>query len=80
MEILTVVGRKHVDFKDDQGKVIKGWSLYYTMEDDRTEGLMSGKMFISDDKASGMDIPSPGQTCAVYYDRYGRPQAFKPVE
>lgn len=80
MEIMTFVGRKHVDFTDDHGKVIKGWSLFYTMKDDRTEGLMAGKMFISDDKAAGMEIPVPGQTCEVYYDRYGRPQAFKPVK
>lgn len=72
MEIMTIVGRKHVDFTDDSGKHIAGWSLFYTMRDDRTEGLMTGKMFIPDAKAAGMTIPSPGDECEVLYDRYGR--------
>lgn len=80
MEIITVVGRKHVDFTDDSGKRICGWSLYYTMDDDKTEGVMAGKMFISEDKATQMTIPSPNTKVEVYYDRYGRAQKFVPIK
>lgn len=80
MEFIIVVGRKHVDFTDDKGKVIKGWSIYYNMQDDRTEGLMAGKMFISDEKAAGMEIPAPGTKVEVHYDRYGRPAKFVTVK
>lgn len=72
MEIMTIVGRKHVDFTDDKGKHIAGWSLFYTMKDDRTEGLMTGRHFITDEKAANITIPSPGDECEVLYDRYGR--------
>lgn len=80
MEVMTIVGRKHVDFTDDNNKRIAGWSLFYTMKDDRTEGLMAGKMFISDEKAATLTIPSPGQVCEVLYDRYGRPTKFTVIK
>lgn len=80
MEIILVVGRKKVDFTDDNGKHISGWSIYYTMQDDRTEGLMAGKMFISSDKAALLDLPSPNQKYEVTYDRYGRPSKFIAVK
>lgn len=75
-----IVGRKHVDFTDDSGKRICGWSIFYTMKDDRTEGVMAGKMFISDAKAQEMEIPSVGVEYEVFYDRYGRANSFKPVK
>lgn len=76
MEILEIVGRKHVDFTDDKGKHIVGWSIYYLMDDDHTEGKMAGKMFISEDRASSLQLPVPGTKCEVSYDRYGRATRF----
>lgn len=80
MEVMVIVGRKYVDFTDDSGKVIRGWSLYYTMQDDRTEGVMAGKMFISDQKASTLEVPGVGQKVECIYDRYGRPAKFVPCK
>ena len=80
MEIVFVVGRTHVDFTDNSGKRICGWSIYYTMQDDRTEGVMCGKYFVSDEKAASLDIPSPNTKCEVSYDRYGRPSRFTVIK
>lgn len=80
MEVLEFVGRKHVDFMDDHGKHICGWSLFYLMDDDKTEGRMAGKMFISDDRCSKLTLPVPGTVCEVSYDRYGRPTKFAPCK
>lgn len=76
MEIMTIVGMRYVDFKDDSGKQVSGYSLYYTMKADRVEGVIAGKLFISDDRAAGMVMPEVGQTYEVFYDRYGRPNKF----
>lgn len=80
MEIINVVGKRHVDFTDDHGKRIAGYSLYYTMKSDGVEGVMSGKMFISDEKASQLALPPVGTTCEVVYDRYGRASKFTVVK
>lgn len=82
MEVMTFVGRRFVNFTDDKGKQITGWSLFYTMPSDGVEGLMSGKMFISEDKVTqnNIQLPKPGEKCEVYYDRYGRPQSFNPIK
>lgn len=80
MEKITIVGIRNVDFTDQSGKAIKGLSLFYTMEDDNTMGVMTGKMFLSDKKISSLDyIPKAGDVVYVNYDRYGRPSAFQQV-
>lgn len=80
MEIINVVGLRHVDFTDDKGKHICGFSVYYTMKSDGVEGLMTGKMFMSDEKVDRVPLPPVGTTCEVTYDRYGRPNKFTPVK
>lgn len=79
MEKMTIVGKRYVNFKDDSGKVVTGWSIYYTMAADGVIGVMAGKMFISDDRASSMILPDVGKSYEVFYDRYGRPNKFNPM-
>lgn len=76
MEVMTIVGIRRVDFTDESGKRINGYSLYYTMEADGVIGLTAGKIFISADKAAGSPIPQPGEKVEVMYDRYGKPSKF----
>lgn len=80
MDIITIVGIRHVDFTDDKGKQVAGYSLYYTMQADGVDGVMSGKMFVSDDKARTLTIPAVGSTVEVSYDRYGRASKFTVVK
>lgn len=76
MEIMTIVGKRYVNFKDDSGKQVSGWSLYYTMKADHVEGVIAGKLFISDERAGTLILPDVGKTYEVSYDRYGRPNKF----
>lgn len=80
MEIINVVGKRRVDFVDDKGKCVVGTTLYYTMKSDGVEGVMSAKMFISDEKASQVPLPPVGTTVEVSYDRYGRASKFTVVK
>lgn len=80
MEILTIVGKREVNFKDDQGKVIDGISFYFTMEADGVIGVMTGKLFLSRERCSRLDkLPGIGEKVAVVYDRYGKPTEFRPI-
>lgn len=78
MEIIEVVGWRRVNFTDDKGKTIDGYSIYFTMESSNVEGKMAGKMFISIDRYQKLNyFPKPGDVVAVQYDRYGKPADFK---
>lgn len=80
MEILTIVGKREVNFKDDQGKVIDGISFYFTMEADGVTGVMTGKLFLSRERCNRLDkLPGIGEKVAVVYDRYGKPTEFRPI-
>lgn len=80
MEIMKIVGKRHVDFTDDKGRVVKGYSLYYSMKSDGVEGEMTGKMFLSDEKVSVVPLPPIGSTVEVLYDRYGRASKFTVIK
>lgn len=79
MEIMTIVGIRRVDFKDQQGKHIDGYSLYYTMEADDVNGLSAGKLFVPVERAASLKLPQPGENVEVMYDRYGKPVKFTVV-
>lgn len=79
MEIMTVVGIRRIDFTDDSGKRINGYSIYYTMEADGVVGLTAGKLYLPAEKAANMVIPQPGEKVEVMYDRYGKPVKFTVV-
>lgn len=78
MEKVTVVGTRAVQFTDQKdGRLVSGVSFYYTMPHDRVEGLMAGKLFMSEMKLMDQQyIPKPGETCMVDYDRYGKVSRF----
>lgn len=43
MKRITIVGTKEVNFTDAQtGRVVEGRTYYYTEEDARTQGVMTG--------------------------------------
>lgn len=79
MEIMTVVGIRRIDFTDESGKRINGYSIYYTMEADGVVGLTAGKLYLPVEKAANMVIPQPGEKVEVMYDRYGKPVKFTVV-
>lgn len=80
MEILTIVGKREVNFQDDAGKKIDGVSFYFTMEADGVIGVMAGKLFLSRDRVNRLErVPAVGEKVAVSYDRYGKPTEFRPI-
>jgi len=79
MEIMTIVGIRRIDFTDDSGKRINGYSIYYTMDAEGVIGQAAGKIYLSAEKASGMTLPNPGDKVEVMYDRYGKPVKFTVV-
>lgn len=81
MEKMEIVGVREVNFKDDNGRQVAGVSLYYLMDDDRTNGKLAGKLFISTQRRQVMTyFPGPGEEVVVNYDRYGRPVEFAPAK
>ncbi|MGM9573838.1 MAG: hypothetical protein ACI3VJ_05390 [Hominicoprocola sp.] len=83
MKRITIVGTKEVNFTDAQtGRVVEGRTYYYTEEDARTQGVMTGKLFLSIDRLVGLagSVPKIGDTVRVAYDMYGKPDEFFPVK
>lgn len=78
-ELLTIVGFRYVNFKDDSGKLVQGYTLYYTQDstDENTEGLICGKQFIS---ATRVDYdPVIGDKVVFRYNKYGKIAAVEVV-
>ena len=83
MKRITIVGTKDVNFTDQQtGRVIAGRSYFFTEEVPRTQGLQTGKLFLSADRLAqlGGCVPNVGETVKVCYDQYGRVDEFFPVK
>lgn len=81
MEKIEVLGVRDVDFTDDSGRRVSGKSVYYAMEDDRTDGRMAGKYFLSQQRIASLSyFPRPGDHVAVSYDRYGKPSEFQVIK
>ena len=82
MEKVKIVGTRAVQFSDQKdGRQVCGVSFYYTMHDDRVEGLMAGKLFVGEKKLVDLlYVPRPGQDCWVDYDRYGKVSRFELVQ
>ena len=81
MEKMTVVGLRSVDFVDDNGRAVKGYSVYYTMDDPDVNGLMASKLFVQQARWDGLRVkPVPGSMYMVFYDRYGRATNFDLVK
>lgn len=77
MEIYDVVGFKKVDFKDKDGKQIKGFSLHLArpFDADNAAGTEVRKEFISSQYVSY--VPSVGDHVKLIYNRYGKISAIE---
>lgn len=81
MDTIKIVGVRDASFTGNDGKQINGTSYFYTMEDEKTEGLMAGKLFISSDNLAGCTVqPQVGQEVQVVYNRFGKAEDFLPVQ
>ena len=78
-ELMTIVGARYVNFKDDSGKHVEGYTLYYTQEptDETTQGLICGKQFISANRVPY--VPVIGDQVVFRYNKYGKIAAVEVV-
>lgn len=81
MDIITIIGYRDTNFTAQDGKKISGTTFFFTMKEDRTVGLMTGKMFMTSEKVQRLNyVPRQGDVLKCYYDRYGKPVEFVPYE
>ena len=77
MDIITIIGYKDTNFTAQDGNKITGTTFFFTMPDEHTIGLMSGKLFMTSAKIQKLShIPRQGDVLKCYYDRYGKPVEF----
>lgn len=73
MEKWNVVGLRRVDFSDDSGKRITGYSLYVSRDGGPgMQGEECLKIFVSDRVLPS--VPGVGDQIQIYYNRYGKVQ------
>lgn len=81
MDIIKIIGIKDTSFTSQEGKQIDGVNYFYTMRDEKVQGLMAGKLFITSDNLPTFSIqPELGQEVQVVYNRFGKPDDFLPVQ
>lgn len=81
MDIIKIVGTRDTSFTSQDGKQINGVSVFFTMQDDKVEGLMTGKHFISLDNLGVFSVqPKVGLAVQVVYNRYGKVDDYLPVQ
>lgn len=81
METIKIIGIKDTSFTSQDGKQINGVNYFFTMRDEKVQGLMAGKLFISSDKLESFSLqPELGQEVQVVYNRFGKPDDFVPVQ
>lgn len=77
MDVITIVGKKNVEFKGEKGETVRGVSLFYLMDAPNVEGKETGKYFMSDAKVKSLSyMPRVGDAVRVYYNRFGKPEDF----
>ena len=71
-ERVHIVGFRNVSFKDESGRQIEGYTLYWQQEpeDDKVTGLICGKQFISSQYVPY--IPVLGDCVIFRYNKYGK--------
>lgn len=77
MEKWKVVGYRKVDFKDQEGRSVKGYSLFLAREpdDESITGLEVQKVYISSDRVQY--APVENQNIGLNYNRYGKIQSIE---
>ena len=76
MEKMTIVGRKKLKFKANNGDVIEGIQLFVTHPDEHTEGEFGEKLFIGINKKfyNACSMYPIGSKIGVTFNRYGKPE------
>lgn len=71
-EKVHIVGFRNVSFKDENGRQIEGYTLYWQQEpsDDKVTGVIAGKQFISSQYVDY--VPCVGDTVIFRYNKYGK--------
>lgn len=71
-EVLFIVGFRNVSFKDERGRQIEGYTLYWQQEpdDDKVTGVIAGKQFISSQYVDY--VPCIGDKVIFRYNKYGK--------
>lgn len=74
MEKWKVVGYRKVDFKDQDGRSVKGYTLFLARntEDSSITGLEVQKIFISSERVAY--APAENDYIGLSYNRYGKIQ------
>lgn len=78
-EVVRIVGYRNVDFTDEHGHKISGYTLYYVQDtdDDDVAGQIAGKQFISSSRCDY--IPVVGDAVIFRYNKYGKIGAVETV-
>lgn len=67
---ISITGFRKVAFKpDNSNDEIRGTSVYYCYEDDRVEGIATGKLFLPENRNNPFKIT---KTYEFQYNRYGK--------
>lgn len=74
--IHTVLGKRPVSFKSDDGRDITGTTLYLGYEEEGVEGMATDKVFISTAKMPKNDIVV-GAEVDVLFDRRGKVDSIR---
>lgn len=73
METMTVVGKRPVKFKGQDGNEVAGTNFYVLCVNDYTEGHVADKIFISDNLKSRLShVPKVGDEILVDFNRWGK--------
>lgn len=80
MDVVQIVGLRKMSFTSQDGQQVEGMNFYYLMDDSYVEGKIAGKFFMSTAVLSHVGfVPNVGETVKVFYNRYGKANAFEPM-
>lgn len=77
--VVTILGKRSVDFTDKDGRRIVGFSVYIAHDEKNVEGMSCEKIFISPEMMpkSGITV---GSEMVVDYNNRGKVAAIGPVK
>lgn len=80
MDVVEIVGLNRMDFVGQDGRKVDGITFYYLTEQRNVEGKVAGKFFLSSAALSQVGfVPSVGESVKLFYNRYGKVNAFEPM-
>lgn len=69
---MKLVGYRRSAFTaKDTGERISGYNLFLTGEDEKVEGVVTDRVFLSDARMNGY-LPRVGDDLEIIYNRYGK--------